>query len=136
MNTVMKSDEKLKEMFGQKNPFNVPDGYFDDFANKMQEYTQGHQSAPTIHVEEPAKRPTMFTRIKPYLYLAAMFGGLFFGIKVFEYSKSLSKPAVTESAATQAQATGGEDDYINEVCEYAGIDKNQIYAYATGQDAY
>lgn len=132
----MKSDEKLKEMFGQKNPFNVPDGYFDDFANKMQEYTQGHQPAPTLHVEEPAKRPTMFARIKPYLYLAAMFGGLFFGIKVFEYSKTLSKPAATEKTASQAQTTGSEDEYINEMCEYAGIDKSQIYAYATGQDAY
>lgn len=132
----MKSDEKLKEMFGQKNPFNVPDGYFDDFADRMQEYAKGHQPAPTLHAEQRVQRPAMFARIKPYLYLAAMFGGLFFGIKVFEYSKSLSKPAATESTASQVQATGGEDDYINEMCEYAGIDKNQIYAYATGQDAY
>ena len=33
----MNLEDKLKEKFGNQNPFSVPENYFDDFANKMQD---------------------------------------------------------------------------------------------------
>ena len=35
--SVMNLEDKLKEKFGNQNPFSVPENYFDDFANKMQD---------------------------------------------------------------------------------------------------
>ena len=47
--------------------------------------------------------------------------------------EAAEKTAKVENAAAVKNANS-EDVYIEEVCEYAGIDKEHIYAYATGQD--
>ena len=53
---------------GKDAGFNVPEGYFADFAKKM--------AASLPEKQIPAKRkPTRWLRIRPYVYMAAMFAG-------------------------------------------------------------
>lgn len=127
----MNLEDKLKEKFGNQNPFSVPENYFDDFANKMQDLVK--EESPVYRMEVQSDRRTLFAKVKPYLYLAAMFCGLYFGINVIKYRQDIAKTAKVENAAAVKNANS-EDVYIEEVCEYAGIDKEHIYAYATGQD--
>lgn len=133
----MKSDNDLKRKFGQQNPFAVPDGYFDEFADRIKGYTGCAEPIPADGNATESGKISLFVRVKPYLYLAATFAGLFFGIQVFEHFKaSLPEAAPSAETAMQAQPEGIDDEYIDDVCRYAGIDKSRIYSYATGQDTY
>jgi len=38
----MKQDDILREKFGRENHFRVPEGYFDDFADRMMEKRRKH----------------------------------------------------------------------------------------------
>ena len=91
------------------------------------------EDSPVYRMEVQSDRRTLFAKVKPYLYLAAMFCGLYFGINVIKHRQDIAKTAKVENAAAVKNANS-EDVYIEEVCEYAGIDKEHIYAYATGQD--
>ena len=45
----MNSEDKLKEKFGMQNPFSVPENYFDDFADKMQNLVK--EECPVYRME-------------------------------------------------------------------------------------
>ena len=42
----MKQDDILREKFGRENHFRVPEGYFDDFADRMMEMIPEAAEAP------------------------------------------------------------------------------------------
>jgi hypothetical protein len=69
INTDMELNEKLQEI-GNKNPFSVPEGYFENFGADMDAtISMGKVSAKKL--------------LKPWLYMAAMFVGLFLTGNVF-----------------------------------------------------
>lgn len=55
----------------------VPEGYFEDFAQRMEELLPVRPQMP-----EAAQR-TMWQRIRPYVYMAAMFAGIWCMLKMF-----------------------------------------------------
>lgn len=73
----MKEETKLIDKFGRKGPWTVPDGYFDsvrgEIISKLPEYPEA---------QKPAEL-SLWQRIKPYVYLAAMFAGIWCMMKVF-----------------------------------------------------
>ena len=86
--------------------------------------------------EAPAvksRREIFIAKAKPYLYLAAMFCGLFFGIKVIQYNASRVEKPVEVSTA-QVTQEDYVDQYIDDVCDFAGIGSEQIYACVTDAD--
>jgi hypothetical protein len=113
----------------RKSPFKVPEGYFDDLtANIMAQIPEEPAAVgPTEHTV-PEPKVTLFMRIKPYLYLAAMIGGLAFGVKVYKYQQQYyaqKHPAVATITTEQA------DKYVDEVCDFAMIDDHDVFACAT-----
>ena len=72
----MKEDKDLLKKYGKKNPFTVPEGYFQDFSEKLMEQLPEKEVMP-----EPEIR--MWDRIKPWVYMAAMFVGLMFTVRAF-----------------------------------------------------
>lgn len=115
-----------------KNPFKVPEGYFEHFTERMMEQIPT-QHAPNFHEEEkPAiKHVSLFTRVKPYLYLAATFGGLYFGIQVFHYHAEKIKQEKAGLTAQQTTTQSGSHTYVDDVFDYVGVDHADVYAYAT-----
>lgn len=73
----MKEEEKLIDKFGRKGPWSVPDGYFDtmreEVMSKLPEYPAVQKSVDL----------STWQRIKPYVYLAAMFAGIWCMMQVF-----------------------------------------------------
>lgn len=70
-------EDRLIERYGRKSPMTVPDGYFDsvriEIGSKLPAY-------PT----PPARQGmSLWQRVKPYVYLAAMFAGIWCMMKVF-----------------------------------------------------
>ncbi len=93
----------------------VPEGYFDDFARRMaaslpeQEWERGDASET---VSDVAPRRSVWHAIRPYVYMAAMFAGIWLMMSLFDHIR----PATTlniDSNPVLAEAIGN-DAFINE----------------------
>lgn len=72
----MREDDKLKQKYGTEPGFKVPDGYFEHVYASISEQLPEH---PATRKRAPLSR---WTRLKPYVYLAAMFGGIWCTMKM------------------------------------------------------
>ena len=80
---------------GKDAGFNVPEGYFADFAKKM--------AASLPEKQIPAKRkPTRWLRIRPYVYMAAMFAGVWCMGYLFKDLKTRSGEIAAEGQIAEA----------------------------------
>lgn len=74
----MKQEEsKLLDRLGKDSGFKVPEGYFEQFAQQMVD------KLPEVTITNVNDKPSMWVRIRPYLYLAAMFAGVYCLMLVF-----------------------------------------------------
>lgn len=130
----MKENNALQTKLGTKNPFRTPEAYFDTFTERLMqqlpEQPEAQSTTPPV-VQQP--RVTLFTRVKPYLYLAAMFGGLYFGIHVFKYQASIHKPPIPSTTTTSTFVT---DEYVDDLCNFAMVDENAIFDCLTSDYSY
>jgi hypothetical protein len=91
----MNINNKLEKLKG-RNPFRVPDGYFESFTENMMSRLP----------KKPKKEPeiiSMYDRAKPWLYMAAAFTGIILLFNVLNKTVRTS----TENRDTQAGITTG-----------------------------
>lgn len=78
----MKEEDKLVDRFGRKGPWSVPEGYFESVRNeitaKLPEYPEAPKPLPL----------SRWQRVKPYVYLAAMFAGIWCMMQMFHHISS------------------------------------------------
>ncbi|MDR1371894.1 MAG: hypothetical protein LBJ17_02030 [Dysgonamonadaceae bacterium] len=78
---VVKEKDMAKERIHledivKRDPFKVPEGYFDTFTSELMSRLPEHQAAPTQVI-------SFWERVKPWVYMAAMFAGIWVSIKTF-----------------------------------------------------
>ena len=73
----MKQEEQLISKYGKDSGMKVPDGYFAGLERNIME------SLPPYPVERKVPSLTPWQRVRPYVYLAAMFCGIWLMMKVF-----------------------------------------------------
>lgn len=73
----MKAEDKLHQKFGRKDGYAVPEGYFDELYVKM------HERLPEYPERPIAPKLSRWQSLRPYIYLAAMFLGIWCMMKVF-----------------------------------------------------
>lgn len=73
----MREEEKILQRYGRNDGFTVPEGYFDAFRKDM----ASRLSAEPVRREAPAL--STWQKIRPYVYLAAMFAGIWCMMKMF-----------------------------------------------------
>lgn len=73
----MRHEDILKEKYGTDPGFRVPDGYFENLQKEIMDSLPAYPEAPR-HVPV-----SLWQRVKPYVYLAAMFAGIWLMMKVF-----------------------------------------------------
>lgn len=76
----MRQDEDILTKLGNDDGMRVPDGYFADFTRRMT------QQLPPLEFENngtTAKPRTRWQQVRPYVYLAAMFMGIWCMMKMF-----------------------------------------------------
>lgn len=122
---MIKEEKKILERCGKKNPFIVPDGYFENFAeNLMDELPENHsQDPPEI---------SMWQRIKPWFYMAAMFCGLMLSVRVFVGSPNEDVPVNVSEAAGNSEFP---DEYIDPIVKQVMMDDYTLYQYLTNADS-
>lgn len=132
----MKKPDLTKSM-QSRGAFKVPEGYFESLAERvMSQIPQEEASQPERVVKVSFWKSELYAKLKPYIYMAAMFGGLYFGIWVFKYQKSLlaEKEVVAQtsqgSSADLTDAAVDEEtkEYFNDVCDYTMADSHEIMA--------
>ncbi len=72
-----KQEEKLIEKYGREGGWKVPEGYFESVYKEIDAKLPPYPETPR-HV-----KMTAWQRVKPYVYLAAMFAGIWLMMKVF-----------------------------------------------------
>ncbi|MCD7973545.1 MAG: hypothetical protein LUG18_12975 [Candidatus Azobacteroides sp.] len=84
----------------KENPFNVPNGYFDNLTNQIMaslpEKEEAKKSGVTHH---------LWKKISPWVYMAAMITGIAFGIKLY-VANDVTDPNTTATIAAQQEVTG------------------------------
>jgi hypothetical protein len=102
-----------------RRPFRVPEGYFDNLTQDIMAALPQQESiySTTIKV-------TPWMRIRPYIYAAAAFAGIFFCIKAAIGINSRNNNA--EIAQTE-ETTIYSDEYIDSFLETAMIDDYTLY---------
>lgn len=73
----MRQEDILKEKYGTDTGFTVPDGYFEELNSRIM------SALPPCREVRKEVAVSKWQRIKPYLYLAAMFAGIWMMMKVF-----------------------------------------------------
>ena len=125
MNTTNHIDDKpLREMTSSasgKNPFRVPEGYFDALPQRVMERIKEEGQA-----EQPKRRRK--SRFFIRLTAAAVLTGFFSlaGLMIYEQSHPL-----TSSQAPTALASAQEMEFADELLDYAMLDNNDIEYYLT-----
>lgn len=68
---------------GRRGGMTVPDGYFDDFAVRMGAALPFREALDVAAANQAAPRNSRWMRVRPYVYMAAMFAGAWCLIKMF-----------------------------------------------------
>lgn len=112
----MRQEDQLIEKYGRDPGLRVPDGYFDELNARIM------AGLPPYPEVKKAADLSVWQRVKPYIYLAAMFAGIWLMMSVFHKvsdsgSLSLDNPPAT-IAASMAVASEDFVPYITVENDY------------------
>ena len=114
----MGKEENILKKVGTKNPFSVPNHYFEDFTQELM------SKLPEKEPKLPVAEPTLWQRVTPWVYMAAMFVGIMLSVRVFvgepqkeEFPISLAEAAMlsTEEWETLVRRTSVDDYALYEL---------------------
>lgn len=123
----MKEDTELKNRVGKENPFKVPEGYFENIVPEIM------KQLPETEVQEEVE-VTMWERVKPWVYMVAMFCGLMFGLRVMMNDKPVSTGINAGDVSMTDSVQGIPDEYIDPILDQAMMDDYTLYMYLTDAD--
>ena len=100
-------DSTLLKKYGKDPGFKVPENYFEDFNKRMAEML------PDVEITPVDVKPTMWQRIKPLVYMAAMFAGVWCMMQVFSHFTDTSSLQGVQAVAEKLQDDKSNvDDFI------------------------
>ena len=121
---MMNEEEYLKSKVGNRNPFTVPEGYFEQLAQQVMD------RIPAVTQElKPAPKKAIFRQLRPWLYAAACICvGVFTAGVLFNSQNDNSKELQQMATLEQENINYYSDNYIDEEADYAMFDNQEIYA--------
>lgn len=123
----MKEDTELKNRIGKDNPFKVPDGYFENLVPEIM------KQLPETEVYE-AKEISLWERVKPWVYMVAMFCGIMFGLRVMMKGQTVHSENEMENISSADSIQGIPDEYIDPILDQTMMDDYTLYMYLTDAD--
>ena len=117
----MTNEEKLiQEHLGKQNPFRVPDGYFDSFADRLMQQlpdkqeTKPNQTANTVRLKV----------LRPILLAAACVCIAIFSVTLYFHQTQETPEQDNVAAVTNTM----DEEYMDEAADYIMLDNADIYA--------
>ena len=100
-------DSTILTKYGKDPGFKVPENYFEDFNKRMS------AMLPDVEITPVDIKPTMWQRVKPLAYLAAMFAGVWCMMSVFShFSTSSNINSVGAIAEKMGEDKNNVEDFI------------------------
>lgn len=121
----MKEEDNILKKIGTENAFRVPGGYFENLTSEVMNRLP-EKEKPAFEKREV----TMWERVKPWVYMTAMFAGAALIIRV---ASSDPTPAATDRMAADEADT--EMEYINMAVDNSMLDDYSLYVYLADSDA-
>ena len=118
----MNDDKRLLEKFGRKHPFTTPEGYFDDFTARIMDTLPEKETPAEPHI-------TMWQRVKPWVYMAAMFCGLMLSVRLVVGTDNENEPYAFEETIS-----GIPVEDIDAIMDKTMLDDYTLYQYLTEAD--
>ena len=117
---VMKQeDSTLFNKYGKDPGFKVPENYFADFNQRMTEML------PNVEITPVDAKPTLWQRVRPLVYMAAMFAGVWCMMQVFSnFTASDNLNSVRAVAEKLQDDKGNVDEFI-----MSGVSDYDILSY-------
>ena len=119
----MNPEEKILQKIGKKNPFTVPENYFENFTQELMD------KLPAKEAVHQTEAPTLWQRVKPWLYMAAMFCGIMLSVRIF-----VGKPQQEEFPISQAEAEMLPEEEWENFMRRAFTDNYETYQFLTNAD--
>jgi len=116
---MLKNKDNIQDLLKRVGPragMTVPDGYFADFESRMASAlpANGFALEPGA-AAVPAQRRTAWQRMRPFVYMAAMFAGVWCMMKMFSMMSNTNADLSIESNPVLLEALSNErfvNDYI------------------------
>lgn len=105
-----------------KNPFTVPESYFETLSDQVM------SRLPDREVSHPIK-VSIWTKAKPLVYMAAMFIGTYFIIQVMFKSTDGQQAMSVDSGVVESQYISSTDNYWSNV----QVSEDEFYNYLEDQ---
>lgn len=118
----MKDDRELMSRCGKEAPFKVPEGYFEHFHERLMDSLPDYEEMNA----SSAAPVSLMTRVKPWLYMAAMFVSTIFVVQALMY--------VQDSRFSWDNAAITEELYADEADRFMSTslyDEYTLYSYLT-----
>ena len=123
----MKEEDKLLKKLGTENPFRVPEGYFEGFTSDLM------SRLPEKEKTDIHREPTTWEKVRPWLYMAAMFIGAALIIRVASPGETVSNGQQQQQIA--ADESDIEMEYIRTAIENTMMDDYSLYVYLSDENA-
>lgn len=116
----MKMEDELMRNIGKQCPFKVPDGYFERFSSEL-------MTKLPERVSPKEERVTLWVKLKPLLYMAAMFVGAALIIRVASGERNVveSGMEITENQEPDMIS----DQMLDLAVEATMMDDYSLYVY-------
>lgn len=124
---LMKEEDKLLKKIGTENPFRVPEGYFEGFTSDLM------SRLPEKEKTDIHREPTTWEKVRPWLYMAAMFIGAALIIRVASPGETVSNGQQQQQIA--ADESDIEREYIRTAIENTMMDDYSLYVYLSDENA-
>ena len=99
----MGKEDNILRKVGTQNPFRVPEHYFEDFTQELMNKLPEKEPLPLL------PEPTLWQRVKPWVYMTAMFCGIMLSVRIF-----VGEPQKNEFSISQTEAEMlPEEDWEN-----------------------
>lgn len=119
----MGKEENILRKVGTGNPFRVPDHYFEHFTQELMNKLPEKESIPTM------PEITLWQRVKPWIYMTAMFCGIMLSVRIF-----VGEPKKEEFPPIQIEAENLPDEDWEIMIEHIMMDDYTLYQYLTDAD--
>ena len=109
----MKEDNDILKTIGRSDGMTVPDGYFADFAELMAGQLPQRPELAAMNVVAPPA--SLWGKLRPYVYMAAMFAGVWCMLKIFTTVSGPQQLAPMDKNPVMAKAFGSDEffsDYV------------------------
>ena len=103
---MKQDDSTLLKKYGKDPGFKVPENYFEDFNKKMA------AMLPDVEITPVDIKPTMWQRVRPLVYLAAMFAGVWCMMSVFNHFYASSNLGVSVVAEKMGEDQKNVEDFL------------------------